>query len=104
MKNQILLDCDPYYIASRIKEVDENYFIVYNTLRNVFELHNRSQRGSTYALTIPYEVLDERTIFLARKTRKEHFDELIREMDAQNQRLEKGKIKDAVLQLTEVFK
>ena len=64
MKNQILLDCDPFYISSRIKEVDENYFIVFNTARNVYELHSSAQIGSTYALTIPYSQLDERTIFL----------------------------------------
>lgn len=104
MKNQILLDCDPYYIASRIKEVDENYFIVYNRKRNTFELHNSLQKDNSYALTIPYGVLDERTIFLARKTRKENFDKLIKEMDEDNQKLQNSKIKDAVEQIKEVIK
>ncbi len=104
MKNQILLDCDPFYISSRIKEVDENYFIVFNTARNAYELHSSAQIGSTYALTIPYSQLDERTIFLARKTRKQNFDKLIRQMDEENQRLQNSKIKDAVLQIKEVFK
>lgn len=103
MKNQILLDCDPYYIVSRIKEVDENYFIVYNRNRNTFELHNSSQKDNSYALTIPYDTLDERTIFLARKTRKENFDKLIKEMDEDNQKLQNSKIKDAVEQIKEVI-
>ncbi len=103
MKNQILLDGDPYYISLRIKEVDENYFIVFNKQRNVFELHNSAQRGDTFALTIPYECLDERTIFLARKTRKENFDKLIRQMDEQNQKLQKNMVKNAVEQLKEVL-
>ena len=102
MKNQILLENDPYYISSRIKEVDESYFIVYSKKRNVFELHSSCQLFSTYALTIPYDQLDERTIFLARKTRRENSDELIRKMDEDNARLEKKMRNNALEQITEV--
>lgn len=102
MKNQILLENDPYYISSRIKEVDESYFIVYSKKRNVFELHSSRQPFSTYALTIPYDQLDERTIFLARKTRRENADELIRKMDEDNARLEKKMRNNVLEQIKEV--
>lgn len=102
MNNQILLENDPYYISSRIKEVDENYFIVFSKRRNCFELHNSSQLFSTFALTIPYPELDERTIFLARKSRKENAEKLIKEMDENNARLEKKMKKDALEQIREV--
>lgn len=102
MNNQILLENDPYYISSRIKEIDENYFIVYSTCNKRFELHNAGQLFSTFALTIPYSELDERTISLARKTRKENADKLIREMDEYNSKLEK-KMKDrSIEQIKEV--
>lgn len=102
MNNQILLENDPYYISSRIKEVDENYYIVYSPARGCFELHNSKQLFSTFALTIPYEQLDERTIFLARKTRRENSDKLIKEMDEHNSRLEKKMKERAFEQIKEV--
>ena len=103
MKNQILLEGDPFYIAERIKEIDENYFLVFNKSRGVFELHNSSQQGSTFALTIPYDCLDERTIFLARKTRRENIDKLIEEMDRQNDAHTKRLVKRAAEQIKEVI-
>lgn len=102
MNNQILLDNDPFYISSRIKEVDENYFIVFSKKKNCFELHNSGQLFSTFALTIPYPELDERTIFLARKSRKENADRLIREMDENNSRLEKKRSERVFEQIKEV--
>lgn len=102
MNNQILLENDPYYISSRIKEVDENYFIVFSKRRNCFELHNSAQLFSTFALTIPYPELDERTIFLARKSRKENAEKLIKEMDENNARLERKMKNDALEQIREV--
>lgn len=102
MNNQILLENDPYYISSRIKEVDENYFIVFSKKKNRFELHNSSQLFSTYSLTIPYSQLDERTIFLARKSRKENAEKLIKEMDENNYRLEKKMSEKSLEQMKEV--
>lgn len=102
MNNQILLENDPYYIASRIKQVDENYFIVYNKRRQCFELHNSNQLFSTYALTIPYSQLDERTIFLARRTRRENAEKLIKEMDENNERLERKRMQRSLEQIKEV--
>lgn len=102
MNNQILLENDPYYISSRLREIDENYFIVYLPREKKFELHNSSQLFSTFALTIPYDQLDERTIFLARKTRKENADKLIREMDEYNSKLEKRMNDRSIEQIKEV--
>lgn len=103
MKNQILLESDPFYICQRIKEVDEGYFFVYNTSKKRYELHSSSQKGSTFALVIPYDCLDERAIFLARKTRIENIDKLIREMDAENEKREKKLQKQAIEQAKEVI-
>ncbi len=103
MKDQILLEGDPFYIAERIKEIDENYFLVFNKKRGVFELHNSSQRSSTFALTIPYDTLDERAIFLARKTRRENIDKLIEEMDKENELRTKNLVKRAAEQIQEVI-
>ena len=58
---KIKIDDDVFDITKRIKEIDDGYFVVYNTLKNSFELHNNYQEN-TYCLTCPYECLDERVL------------------------------------------
>lgn len=103
MKKLILLKADPYYISSRIKEVDEGYFLVYNTQKSTYELHNKNQQFNTYALTIPFSELDERTIFLARKTRRENIYKLIAEMDEENEYRKRVSERAAKEQIKEVL-
>lgn len=78
--------CD---IAQRIKEVDENYFIVFNRLLGRFELHDRSCRDS-FACELPYDQLDARSIEHARMTRIERLESIIRELDRYNEKIMKG--------------
>ena len=103
MKNQIVIESDNLCISKRLKEVDLSYFIIFNLSRKKFEVHSNSQRGGSYCFTIPYDALDERTIFLARKTRVERRDEVIREMDRENEKREKRLYADAVDRLKEVL-
>ena len=103
MKNQILLESDPFYISDRIKEIDKNYYFVFNTKENRIELHRANQKGSTFSLVIPYECLDERAIFLAKKTRIENLNKLIEEIDKENEMREIKLRKQAFEQIKEVI-
>ncbi len=103
MTSQILIDNDPFYITERLRDIDENYFLVFNNIKHTFELHNSSQKDSTFALTLPFDCLDERTVFLARKTRKQNFDKLIDEMDSYNDKLKKNLLNHAIDQIKEVL-
>jgi len=89
--NYQIINSDPHDISSRIKEVDLNYFIARNYKTNKFELHASNRRGGSLCLVLPFEVLDERTINYARRTRVENATKLFREMEASNKRLEQGK-------------
>lgn len=75
--------CD---ICQRIKEVDENYYIVYNRVLNRFELHDRSVKGR-FACVLPFDRLDERSVRHARRTRIQRIDALMRELDACNEKI-----------------
>jgi len=55
---------DMFNISERIKQIDKNYFIVFNCKTNKWEVHNKMQQGSSYCLTCPYNCLDSRLIFL----------------------------------------
>lgn len=76
---------DVYFIADRLKEVDENYFILFNTKKQHYEVHHKAQ-SDTYCLTVPYAELDERTIVFVNQTRVENRDRLIRELDEENKK------------------
>ena len=73
---------DLFGIADRLRAVDEGYFVLRTD--DGFEVHNSLQRGSTFALKVPYPELDERTVRLVRKTRRERFAALLAETERQN--------------------
>lgn len=103
MKNQIAIDSDTFYITQRLKEIDESYFVVFNFEKEKFEIHSSAQPNSTYCLTVPYGTLDERTLDLVRKTNHTNLDDLIKEMERENERNEKSKVKESVDSLKEVI-
>jgi len=83
---------DTHDIVSRLREIDCNYFVVYNSERQCFEVHNFGQKN-TYCLTVPYAQLDCRTITLTLKSRREFLEKILAEIDASNERLEQDNLK-----------
>lgn len=88
----IEINNDVYYILSRLKEIDKGYKIFYNTKKNKYEIHNENQIGNSYALTVPYNILDSRTVTLVRKTRIENQALVFEEIEKQNKKLELNSI------------
>lgn len=95
-----IVTSDLYFIASRLKELDSSYFIVRDRKSGVYQVHNSSQRGFSYALTLPYKELDCRTLKYVRRTRSERRDELIKELNRDNVLLQK-KERDRLVKRTE---
>ena len=85
---KIKLTCDVYNISKRIKEIDKDYYIVYNTSKNKFEVHNSSQIGDSYCLTLPYGALDERALKYVRKTSVKNIDYVLNEIENDNNKIE----------------
>ena len=84
---------DLYDIARRLREIDPDYRVWYSYRKHKYEIHNVGQRGDTYALTVPYGELDERTLRLVRRTRAENAAEFIREIERKNAALRKEKVR-----------
>ena len=96
---KIIINNDLYNISNRIKLIDKDYFIVYNFQNNKFEIHNYKNARNTYSLTIPYSVLDNRTIDYVQKTHISNIDKILNEMENNNQKLllsSKNKMKDMI--------
>lgn len=85
MKNLLIIDSDTYFINERLKEIDKDYFVAFNLKNSKYEVHVKNQRGGSYAFTIPYEELDERTVSLALKTRVENRDKIMKEIERENE-------------------
>lgn len=86
---RIKIDSDAFNIVDRIKEIDNGYFIVLNTDKDCFELHNEKQ-VNTYCLTIPYNQIDVRIIFLIYKTMVGNVDNIMYEIDTNNLKIERN--------------
>ena len=92
----VILRGDLFGICDRLKAIDEGYFVVYDKATHSFEVHNRFQRGNTFALKVPYPQLDVRTVDYVRKTRAENAKKLFAETERENARLRREQIKKAV--------
>ena len=88
---KIKIESDVFNIINRIKEIDDGYFILYNTNSKKFEVHNQ-KNINTYCLTIPYSSLDSRTIELIHKTSIKHYDKIIEELNDDNEKYRKKEI------------
>ena len=94
MKVQILNDM--YNISKRIKNIDRDYFLVYDTVRASFEVHNSAQQDTTYCLTLPYNELDERTLNYVAKTRCANIENILEEIN-NNNKIQESADKSSVL-------
>lgn len=86
MKIKIMQDV--YNISKRIKFIDRYYYVVYDTSKHKFEVHNSQQLATTYCLTLPYNQLDERTLKYVRQTQTANIDEILDKIENDNNSLE----------------
>ena len=77
----ININTDNYFIAGRLKQIDPNYFVVFNTKSQKYEVHHKGQTDNTFCLSLPFCELDIRTLDLVNKTRIDNINKLIEEID-----------------------
>ncbi len=101
---KILIKHDVFNIANRIKQINKNYFIVFNKQTNKFEVHNKTLKN-TLCLVLPFKQLDVRTLTYVLKSEK--IDEQFLEIEKNNKKIENSnsnKIKDKITyQLKEIY-
>lgn len=84
---KIKINCDVFNIVDRLKQIDEGYYVIFNTNIKKFEIHNSNTKNS-YCLTIPYRQLDKRTLELVEKTHIKNYNNIIKNIDENNSRKE----------------
>ena len=85
---KIQINFDVYNISKRIKDIDRDYYVVYDTSKQKFEVHNSKQIGSSYCLTLPYCELDERSLSYVLKTQSSNVEEILEKIENDNKILE----------------
>ncbi|MBR1987946.1 MAG: hypothetical protein IKA36_02785 [Clostridia bacterium] len=92
---------DVYEISKRIKDIDRYYFIVYDTSKSCFEIHNSSQTDSTYCLTLPYKQLDERVLQYVRETSSANIERILEKIEKENKLIENEEKRKVLNQLNQ---
>jgi len=104
----IKIEHDVFNIVNRIKDIDNDYYIVFNTRSKKFEVHNSSQVMNSYCLTCPYDSLDQRLLKYAQKTRIVNIDKILEEIDETNTKIEKEiddeRVDKSKIMLKEIYK
>ena len=84
---KIKINNDVFEITKRIKDIDDGYYVVFDTRKNHYELHNKNQ-PYTYCLTYPYDNLDSRMIDMILYTNIDNIDNIVNEIDKNNANIE----------------
>lgn len=79
---RIKIKNDLFDISDRVKEINPNYEIFYDTEKKKFVL----MKGKLVSSILPYETLDVRTLDYVYKTRAENGENLLKEIDSYNEK------------------
>ncbi len=102
MKDYTIIEHDPLFITDRLREIDKTYFVLYNLKLKRYEVHSSGQAGGSYCFSLPYSSLDERAVTQCLRTRRENIDKVIKEMDDENEKLQKRLVRKAIEKYVEV--
>ncbi|MBO5103408.1 MAG: hypothetical protein J6C13_04920 [Clostridia bacterium] len=83
----IKISHDIFDICDRVKEIDSGYYVVYNTIKNQYEIHNSKQKSNTFCIVCE-NGLNSRVITKLRKTRVENIEKVLKELEKHNEKLE----------------
>jgi hypothetical protein len=97
-----IVESNVFNIPERIKEIDPDYFILFNTYSQKYELHHTLTPWNTYQLTFPYEALDERAVFHVNRTHVRRAKQLAMEVEEHNRKLDEDKKKRFSDQVREI--
>ncbi|MDR3263479.1 MAG: hypothetical protein LBT30_04135 [Clostridiales bacterium] len=79
----VRIENDLYDIAARLREIDGEYYPVFNKKCRRFEIH-RGSGSDTLACIPPFDRLDTRTLEYVRRTRRENAAALMEEIERDN--------------------
>ncbi len=88
-KDRIPVLSNVYDIPVRLKEVNRDFFVMFNTRKQNYEIHCASQPFDTHACTLPFDELDARALRYVREFSRERTEHLAEEIDRYNEALDR---------------
>ena len=82
-RERIAVTGDVLNITGRLKEIDPDYFVMFNRKTQKFEVHAAGQEGTTLGCELPYEQLDARAIEHVREHHSSRMAAIMAEIDRQ---------------------
>lgn len=83
---KILINNDVFDVVSRLKQIDSNYYVVFDTNKNRFEVMIDGAY-KRLCFVVPYESLDCRTIDYALKTSVQNASKIFETIDKNNEKI-----------------
>lgn len=80
---------DLFNIVNRLKKIDKGYFVIFNKLKNRYEVHNKKQRKDTFAFCSDNPFLDMGVIIKAYKTNIRNAKQIFKDIDENNKKIDK---------------
>ncbi len=78
---------DMFKIVQRVKSIDKDYFVMYDTNKKVYELHHKKEKP-TFLITL-FDRLDKRSIEKVYKSLSKNSFDIFRAIDKTNDNLDK---------------
>ena len=82
-EKKMFIDHDLFGISDRIKDIEDEYFILFDMDRGKYEVHSKANPKDTYCFTVPYKELDARVLEYCRKTHIANNKELMKDLNKQ---------------------
>ena len=99
----IKIENDIFFLAERLRDIDEGYFVALNTKTKNFEVHNKNQPISTFCLLVPKNKLNPSLLEYVRKTRSSRQKKLIEQIERENAKIQKRNEQNIILEAAEKF-
>lgn len=82
-----LITQDVYDIVKQIKQIDKNYFVMFDEEKKKYELHDHRNKPS-FSITL-YDKLDKRSIKKVYDSQSKNAKEIFKAIDKTNEKIEK---------------
>ena len=89
-RERIAVTSDALNIAQRLKEIDPDYFVMFNRITQKFEVHVKGQL-CTIGCELPFDQLDARTLIYVREHHSSRADAIMDEINRAEEAAEREK-------------
>jgi|GEM_PF-2034988 len=80
-----------YCIPERLRAMDSNLFVVFNTKTQKYEIHSLANKGDSFSLQVPFRELDARCEnFVMKYDLRRHGWQIYRDIEAENEERERA--------------